>query len=108
MAKACNKLSLIFSGVLLVSLLFLGDLAHGRKLVNVVPESGETVEVGGVFQAGRHLQDQGVSQSTGLGHSPGVGHLASETEDFQVTDPGHGPGVVDSTRPEVQNPSYRP
>ncbi|KAK4744048.1 hypothetical protein SAY87_010360 [Trapa incisa] len=117
MAKASNKLSTIFTILLLVSLLSLGSLTRARKLpVKIEPTNlpalGEAaVAREGGSQAIHHetfarglaaiSHVQAMTESTTPGHSPGVGHLTSKSEDFQPTEPGHSPGAGHSTGPEV-------
>ncbi|OWM70909.1 precursor of CEP5-like [Punica granatum] len=114
MAGAGGKFSIIFTIVILVSLLFLSDLVHGRKLPNTEPESKAGREETVIASHPKilsprvavMLQDEAEMESTGPGHSPGVGHLASESDDFWPTDPGHSPGAGHSTGPNVRDSGH--
>ncbi|KAK4752781.1 hypothetical protein SAY87_021579 [Trapa incisa] len=124
MAKVSYKLSIIFTILLLVSLLSVGSVAHARKLLmnfqpnNNEPAFGETTAGGeGGSRAMQHetstrslgvtLHVLAMTESTTPGHSPGVGHLTSKTEDFKPTEPGHSPGVGHSIGPEaVTSPGH--
>ncbi|OWM70911.1 hypothetical protein CDL15_Pgr014584 [Punica granatum] len=123
MAGAGDKISVIFTVVILVSLLFLSDLVHGRKRLTSEPKNDktgleETIVAGdGGFQLSHPnisscliimLQDQAVPGSTSAGHTPGVGDSSSESVDVQPADPGDTLGAGDSTGLNVQNPGQYP
>ncbi|PKI46103.1 hypothetical protein CRG98_033498 [Punica granatum] len=100
MARASDMLSIIFTIIILVSILFLCDLIHGRAELltsgpnNDKPGLKETVVVGGQVRSclipnGSSClvvitwQDQAVPKSTSPGHSPGIGDSPSGSENSQ-------------------------
>ncbi|KAK4781852.1 hypothetical protein SAY86_015954 [Trapa natans] len=122
MAKSKSKHFAILNGILLITLIFLCDDAHGRRLFNnnMVPERkvpAETImTLGGGLSRSHHrihstrsmitIRDNASFQSTSRGHIPVLRRLVYATPDFRPTNPGHSPGAGHSVGPDDQNTSH--